>query len=712
MLISLLLLFLITAGGLALTYLFARDESLLWRLSAGAVGGSVVFSLICFLLACAADFTTATVSVSYVLTLAPLALFARKDLRQRFAGDWRRAAKKLEGADFNKFARIAYYFFFLLLFWFFFQRAMMETPNGIFIGSSHNLGDLPFHLGAIFSFTNGQNFPPENPSYAFAKFTYPFMVDLIIATFVKFGARVSDAMLVQNVLLAFSLLVILERFTVKLTGSRFAGRLAPVLLFFGGGVGFLWFFKDALNAPAGFYDYFWNIPIDYTIRQDPFHWKDSLYSFRWGDSLTTLFLTQRSLVLGMPLTLIALQKIWEFFSSGTSFKDAEMRRHGDAAKDGQIRQTVSKDGQLEQTVFPAQILSNSASPRLRVSASLFLVGLLAGTLPLVHTHSLAVLFLVCACLVFFSLDKWREWFAFGAGVCVVAVPELLWAMTGSATRFGVFVDWHFGWSAGNENYVAFYARNLGLFIPLLVSGIYLVLTYKDSEKETEPAKAVEIAEQPAVSKTKLLIFYIPFLLCFIIPNIVRLAPWEWDNIKVLIYWFVGSIPFVALLLARLWEEKGISKIISAVFIIGLTLSGAIDVWRVTSRTLNYQVFEADNLKIAEQIKQKTAPDAMFLNAPTYNSAVVLSGRRSMMRYTGHLSSYGIDYEPRENELKRIYEGSALAESLLRKNNIEYVLISPEERNYAREANIQLNETYFQQFPVVAEAGQYRVYKVK
>ncbi|HXG84571.1 MAG TPA: hypothetical protein VNI84_11140 [Pyrinomonadaceae bacterium] len=701
MFVSLLLLIVLTIGGLGLTYLFAKDETLLWRACAGHVVGSVVFSLICFLAACLFGFSTATVSISYLLTLLPLALFARGDFRRRFFDDWEKAGKKLEGVDAGKFLRFAYYFFFLLLFWFFFQRAMMETPAGIFIGSSHNLGDLPFHLGAIFSFTDGLNFPPENPSFAYAKFTYPFMVDLIAATFVHFGARVSDAFLAQNVLLAFSLLVILERFTFKLTGNRLAQKLAPVLLFFCGGVGFLWFFKDAWYAPKGIYDYFWNIGVDYTIRQDPFRWKDSMYSFRWGNSLTTLFLTQRSLILGMPLTLIALQKIWEFFSDTETKRkgDEETRRRGDEEKDGQVKHSVSP------------------SPRLLFSPSLLLVGFLAGTLPLVHTHSLAVLFLVCACLFFFSLDKWREWIAFGAGVSIVAIPELLWAMTGSATRFGVFVDWHFGWSAGKENYVTFYARNLGFFIPLLIAGIYFVLSGENSEKETElrkqnNAEKTEIAEQTTANKTKLLIFYIPFLLCFVIPNIVRLAPWEWDNIKVLIYWFVGSVPFVAYILARLWEEKGVFRIAAAIFLVGLTLAGALDIWRVASRALNYGVFEADSIKIAEQIKQKTAPNAMFLNAPTYNTAVVLSGRRSMMRYTGHLSSYGIDYEPRENELKRIYEGSATAESFLKKNNIEYVLISPEERGYAQSNNVSLNEDYFRRFPVVAEVGQYRVYKVK
>ena len=60
---------------------------------------------------------------------------------------------------------------------------MIETKDGIFTGGSQNLGDLPFHLGAIFCFTEGNNFPPENPSFAGAKFSYPFMADLVTAVF-------------------------------------------------------------------------------------------------------------------------------------------------------------------------------------------------------------------------------------------------------------------------------------------------------------------------------------------------------------------------------------------------------------------------------------------------------------------------------------------------------------------------------------------------
>ena len=83
-----------------------------------------------------------------------------------------------------------------------------------------------------------------------------------------------------------------------------------------------------------------------------------------------------------------------------------------------------------------------------------------------------------------------------------------------------------------------------------------------------------------------------------------------------------------------------------------------------------------------------------------------------MRYVGHLSSHGIDYEPRENDLKRIYEGNATAELFLKKHGIEYVLISPEERAYFDQISLRLNEEFFQKYPVIAQSGEYRVYKIK
>jgi hypothetical protein len=625
---------------LVLTYLYDEDAPLLVRAAAGSVVGAAFFSLAAFLVFCFFGMTAATDSLALALALSPVALLARKNFRERLFADFNSSKKALENADRQKFARFAYYAVLLVVLYFFFDRAMLETKDGIYTGASQNLGDLPFHLGAIFSFTEGNNFPPENPSFAFAKFTYPFMADLIAACLVKFGAGVRGAMLAQNLLLGFSLIVLLERFAFKLTGSRLAGKIAPVLLLFCGGAGFVIFLRDYWHDGRSLLEFLWNLEKDYTIRPE---------GLRWGNSLVVLFITQRGLLLGLPLTLIALTKLWELFRNDE-------------------RVTISDESPI--------------APSPHRFPPLIFVGLLAGTLPLIHVHSLAVLFLVCAVLFFFSLDKWKQWIAFGAAVSLVAIPELIWVMTGSATNLSEFIDWHFGWDARQENYFVFWAKNLGLFIPLLIAALAVIL-YRQNAAENSPQvnadeHGLEKTNQLSIADYRLLIFYIPFALCFIIPNLVKLAPWEWDNIKVLIYWFVASVPLVAWLLAWFWKKNAAFKIVAAACLMILTFSGALDVWRTMTGQINYQVFRKDSVAVAEQIKQKTPPNALFLNAPTYNSAVVLAGRRSLMRYSGHLSSYGIKYEPRESEVKRIYEGTALADTFLKKHGIDYVLISPEE----------------------------------
>jgi hypothetical protein len=539
------------------------------------------------------------------------------------------------------------------------------------------------------------------------------MADLLSACFVKMGASARSAMFLQNVALALSLVVLMENFARRLVQNRLAGRLAAVILLFCGGLGFVIFFRDYWRDGRDLVEFIWYLPSDYTIREK---------GIRWGNSLTSLFLTQRSLLLGMPLTLIVLTHLWKVFT-----KDGETGRRGDDAVtrrgrgEAETPEPAIDEGRTENQKNAIPV---SASPRHRVTASFF-IGLLAGMLPIVHVHSLAVLFVVTAFLFFFRLDKWREWIAFGAGVFCIAVPELVWMMSGSATRLGEFVAWHFGWDRRGENVFVFWAKNLGLFFPLLVAAFWWMFQTRRREDEKEEGEKQKKAggrkretqgesrianHQSRISEEsfkQLLIFYLPFLLIFVVANLVKFAPWEWDNIKLLIYWFVASVPAAAWLLARLWEMGAFYKLAVAVCLLLLTFSGAIDIWRVVSRQINVQVFSRDSVEIAEQIKEKTDPRALFLNAPTYNSAVVLSGRRSLMRYAGHLQSYGIDFQPREWEVKRIYEGTALAEILLKRHGIDYVLISPEER-----ANLTVNEEFFSRYPVVAEIGEYRVYRVK
>jgi hypothetical protein len=653
MLISIALLLLITLGGTILTYLYDTEDPLMVRLCAGNVTGAAIFGLVVFVLACFFGLSVGVVLISLLIALLPLLLLTRKNIRKNFSRDWRKAEGKLEGTTTKKLLRLTYYFGIFLLLYFFFDRAMIEARDGIYTGVAHNLGDLHFHLDAIFSFTEGQNFPPENPSFAGVKFTYPFMADLISAALVKLGAGVRQAMFWQNLMLGFSLVVLLENFTFRLTRNKLAGKIAPLLLLFSGGLGFLLFFRDFFYQPQDLLTFLWNLPNDYTIRFNG--------GLRWGNSLITLFITQRSLLFGMPLALIVFGHLWETFSTPAEAKDRK--------------------------------------PPAKLYASL-LVGALAGFLPLIHAHSLLVVLLVAGYLALLSWKKWKEWLAFFIGAGLIAAPELLWAMSGSATRAKEFIDWHFGWDKGEWNFFAFWLINTGLFIPLLLAAILLLILDANRKKDDKPWLLPDNAQ-------KLLLFYVPFGLCFIIANTVKLAPWEWDNIKVLIYWFAGSIPLVALLLAKVWERGRWQKLLAGTALAVLIFSGALDVWRAVSASESYRVSDKDAVKIAEDIKKLAEPRALFLNAPIYNSPIGLSGRRSLMRYSGHLSSHGIDFAERESDVKKIYLGLPTAEMLMRKYGIEYVLIGPEERG-----TLKAKEEFFSRYPVVAEEGDYRVYKIK
>jgi len=681
MFVSLIIISLISFSGLSLTYLFSKEENLLWRLSAGNIVGSAVFGFVSFIVASFFGLSMATVLISLAISMTPLLWLRNKETNKLLKFEWQRGKDRNQGASSKKFWRLAYYLFFIILFVAFFDRAMIVTSNGIFTGASQNLGDLPFHLGAIFGFTEGQNFPPQNPSYAGAKFTYPFIADLLTACLVKLGVSVKNAMFVQNVSWAFSLLVIFEQFVSRVSRSRLAGKIAPFILFFSGGLGFLWFFGDYFQGTKGFIELIWNLPQDYTIGE----------KFRWGNSLVVLFITQRSLLLGMPLTIIVLGYWWKIFTFENKNAAGVHESKGNTKK--------KRKEKAEKITF------------LPVSISPLAVGLLAGTLPLIHAHSLVVLFVVSVSWFFASYRHWKQWIVFAVGVCVMAIPQFVWILSGSATRLSEFIGWHFGWDLDDGGLLYFWLKNTGIFIPILFAGmayvIYLAMRGLNAYKE-DSKKRPEKNQEPKgfIPSYSLLFAYTPFFVLIFAANILKLAPWEWDNIKILIYGFVGSIPFVTIILAWMWQRDRIYRALSITCLVVLTFSGGLDIWRTVSAQINNEVFDKDAIEIAELIKTNTKPDALFLNAPTYNSAVVLSGRRSLMRYIGHLSSHGIAYQEREKDLKRIYSGASTTDILLKKYEIDYVLISPKETE-----SLQVNEEFFRRYRLLIEAGRYKVYKV-
>jgi uncharacterized membrane protein len=204
----------------------------------------------------------------------------------------------------------------------------------------------------------------------------------------------------------------------------------------------------------------------------------------------------------------------------------------------------------------------------------------------------------------------------------------------------------------------------------------------------------------------LLLFLAPFSLCFIVPNVLKMAPWIWDNIKVLFYWWVASAPLVAILLARLWRKGPALKFLALVLFGCITFAGALDVAAIVLRSNQYQVFDSNGVGFAELVKAKTEPRSVIIHAPVHNHPVFLTGRRSLMGYPGHIWTHGLDYTQRESEIRRIYAGGADAPLLLQKYGVQYAVVGPHERDL-----MAVNERFFSRFQVIGEVGGYRLYKI-
>ncbi len=648
----------ILAGTVA-TYFYTDSPGLPTRFAFGASTGLAALALVGFVLSNFVDLGLATV-VTTVLLLAMLATLTSPVLRAAVARDVADTLAHVQAAIRRPSLRttgpLIYFAAAIVLLWIVFSKVVIEQGGAIYTGYVNNLGDLPFHMQVTASFAYGQNFPPEDPTYAGTGFAYPYLSDFVAAVFVRLGISIREAFVLQNMILGLSLVGVLHRFAWVVTRDRLAAAITPVLVLFSGGLGWLMLVDEARRGEQGILRLLGAPPHDYTILSDG--------PLRWGNAITTLLVTQRSLLFGLPLAIIVFTLLWELI---------HLEREGVATAP-------------MPSVRPAAIAAGALRNRRALAA-----GVLTGFLPLIHAHSFVVV-LATAFLMGLVFRQWRDkrWFGWAVYVLValtIGLPEIWFSTHNSIANAGTFFGFEFGWDHGQTNILWFWLANTGLFIPLLL------------------AAAVWRAIPP-IAPRSLLLFTLPFLTWFIVPNVMRLAPWVWDNIKVLFYWYVGCVPLVALALARMLRARGAIRVGAVALVITLVLSGGLDVWRVISGQTEYQEFDSDGVAIANLILARTPPRSLILHAPTYNPPVFLTGRRSLLGYTGYIWAHGLDYGPREAAIKQIYAGSPEAEALLSKYGVDYVLVSPIERNY-----MPVSDAFFARFTEVAQSGGYRLFKI-
>ena len=256
-------------------------------------------------------------------------------------------------------------------------------------------------------------------------------------------------------------------------------------------------------------------------------------------------------------------------------------------------------------------------------------GALWGALPLVHLHTFLFVSLLAA-----------VW-AVGGGRVRAALPTLAWAIlpaTWSAWqvtdgfRAASLVGWKPGWTIGAQNPAVFLLVNFGLFLPLALGA--LVLAARERRREE-------------------LLVIGPALAVFAALFLVRLAPWEWDNTKVLMWCYVAALPASgSLVLARV----GVAWRAALVF--GLLFSGAVSVLGASVgrgprlEVLNLAEYEGVCRALAGVKASRVA------TAPTFNHPVALCGQPIVAGYAGHLWSHGLDARAVQQGLTRLMRGEA------------------------------------------------------
>src|ERR1051326_5819164 len=434
MIASLALSVLAIASGTLLTYEYDEGAPLVSRLCSVACIGFAAMALIGFIIALFLGLNAYSIGLTALILMIPFLLLAQATTRDQLDNDINLGLKAVSRAS-TKPDRWAFiYFLFyagvMIVMWLVFDRALLDKPEGYYTGVLNNYGDLPFHLSVITRFAFGQNYPPEDPTFAGARFTYPFLTDFISAIFLRLGATLRQSLFIENWIIGVALVGVLHRFGRQLVRNRTAAILTPVLVILNGGFGWWMLFGDVNKSDSGVFHILNHIEHSYTILPDVG------LGWRWGNAVTSLLVPQRGFLLGIPLAVIVFTLWWQTMTGG------EKARQEDAGNRSPKSPRKLSQPQANLPVSPPALLG--VSPRMLAA------GFVAGLLPLVHAHSFIAAMGVGGVLALINIKRWREWLAFFIVASLIAGPQLLWSTHGSAVSTRAFIGWELGWGHGTD----------------------------------------------------------------------------------------------------------------------------------------------------------------------------------------------------------------------------------------------------------------------
>src|SRR3990167_6374074 len=242
--------------------------------------------------------------------------------------------------------------------------------------------------------------------------------------------------------------------------------------------------------------------------------------------------------------------------------------------------------------------------------SLLAAGYLVGIMPFFHMHSYVsflMFSLVFIPLSLFSilrtecLTKTKQQFLnliiyFALPIIGLGLLQLPFLTSVNLSQtFG----FNWGWLKGNEDFFLFWFKKTGFFWPLW---LFAILKMRISPL----TRNIAIAS----------------LILFILPNIFRFAPWPYDNLKIMTYWYFIGAFLVAGSLVSIYQKKYFGKIVAILLFLSLIVSGVTEVTRVFNiQKTRLNLWSKDDINLANAIIEKTPPRSVILAAAIHDHPV-------------------------------------------------------------------------------------------
>lgn len=348
-------------------------------------------------------------------------------------------------------------------------------------------------------------------------------------------------------------------------------------------------------------------------------------------------------------------------------------------------------------------------PRKAVSG----MGRMWAVFPLFHAHSFVVVSLLLFALTWrdFGIRRTKEFlkrfFIENRALAWAIIPATLLIRHTSADFSKASIlhlrpFWLMPEGATFFEGVAWFGKNFGLPVSaLLIIGWISVFAQKywmgKEGKQTERSHLDEVLI--------LLSFFTFFLF-------VMLAPWEWDNIKALLWPWLLLFAVLGRSIRRLSNLKLTFLWTLLTWVgIGCAFSPGIAVlaqsWN-NPQEKSTTVWTVEQTINGEAVLARISKKAVFAAAPTPVHVLAYFGRLRALGYPGHLWSHAIEYRTAEAQLDRLMTGTEGWVEAAKSLKVSHIYWGPEER--ARWGSQE--KSWQSKLPLVAKAGDHEVYEVK